>query len=350
MLYATAIIFANLQFYLAGRMNSRIAPFLLLIGLAPLVLLVALRGDVGVDTAAYISIIESLNERDLFDFFIEPAFLIYSRVLLSVDVAPRFILNSLGLINIFLLLYAFRKIDNSNLLFPLIVMPIFLLDYSMNGIRAGLAACFIAIAYHHYVIKNSLKFWTYSVLAVLSHISFLYLVALILIESLRHNKINLLVFMIITAGILFGADNTLNTYLFGKVAIYLAADVEPILGLAPLALNALMLALITYSAKRRRQLRKIATSISILAISTVCLYLLVPIFPWFAVRFMWLNLLYATITGSNLYSNENTKANDLEILALLCIGVLGLASHIRQFILFEGQDLSPYLPYRFFWD
>ena len=319
-----------------------------IVGLIPIGFAVALRGDVGGDTANYISIVESLVNRDYFDIFIEPVFLLYSRLLLALDFEPRIIINLLGVINLGLLYYAAQKIEKGKVILSLIIVPIFFVDFLMNGMRIGLAVAFIMLAYYQLANERLFKFAAFSLVAIMTHLSIIYIFVLMLGEMNKKIRARVIIIFTLAIGIILKTSDQVSLYLLGKSEDYLNSDAESILGIVPFTLNILMIAMLFFISKKRKPIKKLNYTCFVLLILSVGFYLLIPVFPWFAARFMWLNLLYLSILVAASIARSKLTLSSIELFGLAIIGLLGFASHIRQFFMAEGVGLSPFLPYKLF--
>lgn len=350
MIYVVIYLWSLIIFNLLRINKYRSLRLAHLVALFPFAAIVILRGNVGVDTSTYISIVESIPGRDFFDVFIEPIFLIYSRLLLGFGISPHLIVNTLGVLNLLLLYYAASKIEKQGNLFFLVIYPIFLLDYTMNGLRAGTGVAIFAIAYQQLVNRHYFSYLVYVLLSVLSHVSITFLVALSFIQIDKRARNIMLIITTASLAALFLSSNQAVDYITGKYTGYFESDADSIKGITPAALNIMMSTMLYWLASNRQAIQSIRNTLVVQIILTVLLYILIPYFPWFAARIMWLNLFYACIRTADLVQKNGAKISHIEFSALLAIGALGFASHIRQFLIAPSDLESPFLPYRFIWE
>ena len=349
MIYITSMCFIYVAYLISIR-NFKYPVLINLFGLIPFALVIALRGDVGVDTAPYISIVDTIKYHDLLDIFIEPAFLLYSRLLLLIFENSRFVINAIGIINLMAMFFAMRKIDKSFTVFSLLIAPIFLLDYTMNGMRVGMAIPFFILAFYFFNLNRWILAIFFFLCSFLSHITMVYLAFIMLITTKDKIGRYFLVLILPIVTLYFLAPDIIATYLLSKTDSYLNSDAEPIYGLVPLVLNLLLICALLIYTKRKLVISGVKKTCLIIGVLTFIFYLLVPILPWFMVRLMWLNLIYISIVTANTITNNGVKISRVEMLYFFGIGFLGFWSHMRQFILAYGSGDSPFLPYVFFWN
>ena len=116
-----------------------------IIAFVPMFLLIALRGIVGTDSAVYIQSFDIIRYQGILASSFEPGFTLLIEVLSWFFRDSFDILIILGSVTAIIMLCAGLLLERSPLLFMAIVLPYFLLDMSMNGLRYGLAFAIVAL-------------------------------------------------------------------------------------------------------------------------------------------------------------------------------------------------------------
>jgi hypothetical protein len=153
-------------------------------GFLPLFLLVALRGSVGSDTAAYLNIVSVIQENGNF-IGIEQGFIYLIKALLFVVNDPLQICVLVALITTIALLIASKSDERSLFVFVVCIVPLFYLDMTMNGLRYGLSFAFSMLAMSRFYQHHLLSSVVLGVVAVLFHVSglFLFLISALLADN-----------------------------------------------------------------------------------------------------------------------------------------------------------------------
>lgn len=138
---------------------------------APMFYLIAARGLVGVDSAFYLQQFDAIRYRGVLSGGFEPgfSFLVY---LLTFYFPDSFdILILLGCVAAILLLVAGLKLERRPLLFLSLVVPFFLFDMTMNGLRYGLAFAIVALGAVALINGRNARFLACLVVASLIQVS-----------------------------------------------------------------------------------------------------------------------------------------------------------------------------------
>jgi hypothetical protein len=116
-----------------------------LIAFLPMFLLISFRGIVGTDSAVYIQSFDTIRYQGVLASSFEPGFTILTEVLSWFFRDSFDILIVLGSVTALLMLCAGLLLERSPLLFITIILPYFLFDMTMNGLRYGLAFAIVAL-------------------------------------------------------------------------------------------------------------------------------------------------------------------------------------------------------------
>lgn len=114
------------------------------IAFAPMMYLITARGLVGVDSAFYVQQFDVIRYQGFLAGGFEPGFAIIVEVLTYVFADSFDILVILGSVAALLILAAALMLEREPVLFLSLVLPFFLFDMTMNGLRYGLAFSIIA--------------------------------------------------------------------------------------------------------------------------------------------------------------------------------------------------------------
>lgn len=191
--------------------------------------LVLLRGDVGTDTHAYILIVQNIIAAPLnYSFFVQDGWdvevgfrLLVKLTSLLVD-SPQMVLNFVALFPVILywrFLSSFR-ISISFLAFAALLISHFLLPYSMNVVRAGIATGFALFVVYYLFQKKYWAAFLCSLLAISFQFSVIFVIAGYLIFArLKSIKSWLLSAALIALLVIVYADRYLE-----KVELYSSFD------------------------------------------------------------------------------------------------------------------------------
>lgn len=115
------------------------------IAFIPMFVLIAGRGMVGTDSAVYVQSFDIIRYQGMLASSFEPGFTVLVEVLSWIFRDSFDILIVLGSATALIMLCAALLLERSPLLFMTIVMPFFMLDMTINGLRYGLAFAIVAL-------------------------------------------------------------------------------------------------------------------------------------------------------------------------------------------------------------
>lgn len=116
-----------------------------IVAFIPMFVLIAGRGIVGTDSAVYVQEFDVIRYQGVFASSFEPGFTILVDALNRVFQDPFEILIFLGSATALIMLCAGLFLERSPLFFMTVIMPHFLIDMTMNGLRYGLAFAIVAL-------------------------------------------------------------------------------------------------------------------------------------------------------------------------------------------------------------
>lgn len=354
-----ALNYWSLLLWLIGLKNRLIfvVPFLFA------AILIAFRNS-GTDTAVYEQILAtfaSMSWLDVLSLRMEPGFLIVSKFLVSpLGLPPEVALRILGILFVFILGFAIRIADrNELLLFGLFYLPLVMISYGMNAVRAGLGLALFVVGVQMmrrgFLLKSILLF----IIACLFHYSLLLGAGLlILLEFMLGVRPKTLVIVILVGvipsiGILgFAAE-----WFAAKLELYSSPSdlVSPISGLSKVAIIGLLsLALWATNIPLKH---KTISWLLIAASTLVSLFLLVK-GSYAALRILDLISLltpFLFLRAVDLSPSSRTRVLPLFFWILVGLaGAVGVALMYRNMLSDWGGVITgsetPFLPYRFIWE
>ena len=343
------------------RSNATQSPVRIFVfGLLPAFFLVLFRGNVGTDTAAYLRIISDIQNNGVTD--LELGFVLLIKTMLLIGMAPQFILGAIACISTALLLYAAQFSKRSLLLCALCIVPVFYFDITMNGLRYGLSFACVMCAVGLFYQKRLRLCVIFATCAILFHLSGWLLV--LMMAFFADDKEEFTFWFVITIGLgvlILALQNFAQVlYLFNlniagegvdlsnKVSAYSNFPSPSLLsGIGPLTLSLLALALIKKADDATQAVR--LRRFYLLLLSAIGTFIIAK-FSYAGLRlqfvvlfFMFLILQFKPAFES--ISNVKTSRNILVIMTL--VGLLGIASFMKNALMTESQGLSPWLPYSF---
>lgn len=323
---------------------TRALRWTLLVGSLPLIFLIAFRGLVGTDTAQYLFLMRTIREQGLLSVGLEPVFGVLSQILMDRFHDP---FQALVIISVFIALLMVAAgfwLEKVPLLFGSLVMPYYLLDMTMNGVRYGLAFAIVTLATGFLLRGRRLVFMALTALATLTQLSALLLAAGIwLLLEARLRTAALVVVLAVPFILYFG------TYLDDKAAIYSDLTIISIFsGLGPLALSLAMLGAL-FTVKEIRDTH--AFQIAALVAAAVLVYGSTQITSA-GLRLQQLVLFLIYLYGAaQIYRlSVNVWRNQLLIVAMIFIALLSATLRLDNFAEDRAFGPTPFNPYYFIWN
>lgn len=313
-------------------------------GFLPLIFLVAARGLVGTDTAQYISIIRRLWVQGLFAVELEPVFGIITSLLMRWLHDPFTVLVVISVGVGVLMLFAGLRLEKVPIIFSALVLPYFMLDMTMNGVRYGLAFALVTLATVFLLRGKRLLFVLIGAIAALTQISALILVAGIwtLLEA-RLRTFAAVVIMLVAFAFFFGG------YLDDKASAYAEVQILSALsGTVPLVLGILMIAALATI----REIRE--TSIPQLAVLLAAVFgaFIMTRFSSGGLRVQAIILFLIYLYGAaRIYRlSINVWRQQLFIVAMIVVAIAGGAFRYKNLNDDKNFGPTPFNPYYFIWN
>jgi hypothetical protein len=336
--YIIPYVFMIFMALLSIKIKGNGFKFLFLLGIIPSLFIIGMRGDVGTDTAAYISLINYSNV-DLEERVstLEPFFLMIVYLKNYFNLESRLVLNIFSVSIVLVLFSFFYKNKHRFLIFSFLIFPVFLYDMTMNGIRYGMAfalSCFFISQSKENLYKFSSSNFIYF-LSLLNHKTaiFFYIFKNAQSASIKN-------FIVICFVMILGFF-TLQGYLVDKLSLYSEYSSPSIFsGVQPLIISFLLLT--TNSIFFKKNLRRN----SYLFVIQLIFYIVTQ-FSYAGIRFQFLELFYIIVL---LVLDKETKNYNVYMLLLMLIGLFGFLFRLNNFYSTIGQGESPFLPYNFFWE
>ncbi|WP_323147149.1 EpsG family protein [Pseudomonas marginalis] len=300
------------------------------------------RGLVGTDTYAYEVIMERLS--DGFSLAgMEPGFVFVSWLLLQVvDNAPLTVRLVGCMIYCALFFYLYRSDKNEKFLLVSYILPAFIYQYTMNGLRIGMAAMLILLATQQFRRIKTRSAYVLAVTSLTFHYSAL--VSLILIWASKVSWVkasNILVVPIAILSVLvfFYAN---EDYFSNKLVSYQDFDspssfsgVGKILTLLVIFFGVLVSNLLTADKAK----------LLFLGIGCMLVFWIVSIFSYAGLRFLDLLSFSFPLCVLTAYSNRGLELGKLVKLSFVIAGLIAAVMSYRNFLYEEGTGPSPFLPY-----
>ena len=318
----------------------------LFILLLPAILLFALRGNVGTDTYFYLGLQDDYSRYGESLARYEPGFELLGKTLAKIGLNPRFAIATVGLITTFLLCKAYSATKRQMLLLTLVVFPLYFYDFTMNGIRYGLSFSLATVCIDNLYKKKHRTATIWGLLAFSMQYSSL-LIILPFVGALIKKK-----YIIAITGILILAFFGLPQY-FGFIVDRLAGKqdaysdiVAPSIfsGIAPLFIVFLM-----YVNFLRFHINKPYYKLIHAIFLFEVLSFVLSKFTYAGLRFQGA-FMYCMILYLKNHSDEiDSKKLKKYIAGYVVISMLGILLFIKNISSDIEGNLSPFLPYKFYW-
>ena len=338
------IYLAVYSFYLffvgVGLTQARAKPWILF-GLLPMLFIVLLRGNVGVDTPKYVQAVEFIRNADTYLFIFEPGFEYLILLLSKVVTEDDLVIKLIAVLSTSFLVAARWSTAIRVQVLSLVVIPYYFLDMTMNGLRYGLAFAILIFSLDNLVANRNLRFAGWTVLSISIQATSLYVAGLLHTLFRPNFRIVSLVFVVVAAVGFIGAE-----YILEKVQanseLFIAS---PTAGLAPLLLSLLCL-LGCWSEHRIR--KEHSTKILILFALTFLTYVVTQ-FSYAGIRLQQLNFFTILLFIICAFEMSKVERSRSVLFMLILVCILGTAFRLNNFNSEAGLEPSSFAPYRFSW-
>lgn len=322
--------------------GSRFFPALFLFASTPLIGLVFLRGNVGVDSAMYEQSIDNIREAGTYTGSFEPLFE-YASLVLGRLVGDSFlVLAVFAAFTTLLLFWGMLKLERRPYLLAFCVVPYFYLDMTMNGIRYGMAFALIICGAYFLSRGRRASFLGFAAAAALIQISSAALAALLIaLLGMRWKTVTVALLAAVLGYIVFGP------YLQAKLEANVILSAESAFsGIAPLLLSLATLSVLAVDGTFRTEARVQLTCLAALSFFT---YLVSQVF-YAGLRFQLLNLFLVFLFAACFAHVRDIKLSKKVVVMIFLIGLFSAGFRLKNFYTEAGQGDTPFAPYQFFWE
>lgn len=313
--------------------------------LFPALLVAIARGDVGTDTLNYLTNYQIRYSEGEGGREYEPGFELLSDFFVLLGFTDRMFVNALAIISTLLLSFSFSGLKEKTILLFLVFFPLFFVDFTMNGLRYGLSFSIATLAIDSYYKRRILVFSLLSLVAVSIQYSSFLLILVFLMDRLQTR--HLLYLAALTSAIvalLWSYFEMIFLFLTLKQEAYKDLTAPGITsGLAPLVLFLILSIGFVRAAEKDANLKGIYILVFFELVSFV-----ITRFTYAGLRFQTL-FLFALIVfiknNFNLLPKENKYFT-----VMASVSVLSFVVFLKNITVVVEGDISPFLPYKFFWE
>jgi EpsG family len=324
------------------NINSRYLQNWLLVASIPMISLVFLRGQVGVDLLMYEQAVDLIRAVNTYTFTFEPLFE-YAILLFAQQIDNSFVILAIfsAFTTIFLYLGSF-KIEDKPYVLAFGIIPYFYFDMTMNGIRYGLAFSIIFYGAQFLVKGKEKIFLGIAILAASIQVSSILLASLLyLLVGMRWR---------IFFGSVLGAVIVyllLGEYLQLKLDENKSLAIESsTAGVAPLLLSLTALGACWMDKNARKT---IGIPIVFLIIFSLLSYSITQI-TYAGLRFQQLNLYLIFLYIACVVNQKKLHFSNNLIITFIFLSILSSGFRLKNFYNDAGQGDAPFAPYQFGWE
>ncbi|MGA9703018.1 EpsG family protein [Pseudomonas sp.] len=334
------LVIAFIMTSLSGYKTS----FFIYVSLFFLLIVSFFRGLVGTDTYAYEMIMEQLLGGQP-SAGMEPGFVFVSWLLLGVTNSASVTVRLLGcLIFSLLCVYLYRSDKNEKFLLVSYILPAFIYQYTMNGLRVGLAAALLLLATQEFRRVKIAYGYSLAALSLTFHYSAL--VSLILIWASKvywvraYNILVVPVAMLLALALFYINEDYFSHKLisyqnFDSPSLY--SGIAKMLTLSVLFLGVL-LSNLTGTEKSKLLFLGAGSMLVFWGMST---------FSYAGLRFLDLLSFAFPLCVLTVFNKRGLELGKLVKLSFVVAGLIAVIMSYRNFLHEEGLGPSPFLPYYF---
>lgn len=282
----------------------------------------------------------------------EPGFVLLTKVLLWLTSSEVWAVRGIGVVFILLLLVYLLRADRTEIKFlSLYFIPVFVYQYGMNAIRAGLGIAFILLAWQALRRGRWYQFILLGMVSLTFHYSALVPLVLLYVSELKLTGRSVLhgtLLVGLTSGYLL---ETRQEYFLSKTLLYLEFNSPSIFsGLSRLYL--IILIWLFFAAYGLSVTTKIRSFVLVVALALG--FQVLAFFSYSGLRLLDLMALVTPLVLVREYDRAGELPTKAFWMGLAVAGVLGAAFLYRNFLSdFDGKmtgTLTPFLPYRTIFD
>ncbi|WP_421551567.1 EpsG family protein [Pseudomonas yamanorum] len=300
------------------------------------------RGAVGTDTDTYETVVSRLMEGISWTGM-EPGFVFMSWILVEVtgtaSVAVRLVSV---IIFVILFLYLFRSDKNEKFLLLSYMLPAFVYQYTMNGLRIGIAAMLLLLAVQKLRRTERLSGLVLAVSALFFHYSSLVSLVLIWASQARWTRASNILIVPFACVMILAVFSINGDYFVAKLLSYQDSESpSPLSGLGKIA----VLLVLVLGVGLSRLPRTEKTKLVFLGAGFTVFFWLVSSISYAGLRFLDLVSFAYPLAILLTYSRCRLDFDRAIKLILIFAGLLAAVSGYRNFVFEEGEGPSPFLPY-----
>lgn len=303
------------------------------------------RGLVGTDTYAYEMIMEGLLNG--FSWAgMEPGFVFISWLLLQITNSAPLTVRLIGFLTFCALcFYLYRSDKNEKFLLVSYILPAFMYQYTMNGLRVGMAAMLVLLATQQFRLAKKTSAYALAATSLIFHYSAL--VSLILIWAskvywVRASNILVVLVSIVSVLAFFYAN---EEYFSHKFISYQDFDSpSPFSGIGKI----LTLLVIFFGVLVSNLLTADKAKLLFLGVGSVLAFWALSMFSYAGLRFLDLLSFSFPLCVLITYNNRGLELGKLVKISLFVAGLIAAVMSYRNFLYEEGTGPSPFLPYHLF--
>lgn len=303
-----------------------------------------LRGAVGTDTANYELIVDGFSV-DYIWAGMEPGFVVLSKVLLSVADTGFAAVRLISLI-VFIMLFTYlaRSDKNERFLLGAYVLPAFVYQYSMNGLRIGLAAMLLLLATQNIRRLRHKSGGVLAVAALFFHYSSLVSLLFIWVSQSRWLKARNVLTIPALICMLLILLSLNGDYFMAKLMSYQDSESPSAFsGLSKVAVLMLLVLALFFSKLPSPEKAKLI----VLGAGFTISFWLVSAVSYAGLRFLDLISFAFPVAILLTYGRLGLNFDKALKLAFVAAGILSVVSGYRSFVSETGIGPSPFMPYHF---
>lgn len=300
------------------------------------------RGFVGTDTYAYQMILEGLSD-GLSLGGMEPGFVLVSWLLLQVTGSASLTVRLIGFLVICALcIYLHRSDKNEKFLLVSYVLPAFMYQYTMNGLRVGMAAMLLLLATQQFRRFKTTSGCALAVISLTFHYSVL--VSLILIWAskvywIKASNILVLPIAILSVLLFFYINEEYFSHKFISYQDFYSPSSFSGIG------KILTLLVIFFGVLVSNLLPADKAKLLLLGVGSMLVFWGVSMFSYAGLRFLDVLSFSFPLCVLTTYSNRGLEIGKLAKLSFFMAGLIAAIMGYRNFLNEEGLGPSPFLPY-----
>lgn len=337
-------IFFSLILYISNK--KYIKGWHIFILMLPAILVFVLRGNVGTDTYYYLALLDDYKYYGESAASFEPGFEFFGKTLTYLGFSPRIALAVISLITTIILCKAYAASKRQMLVFILLVFPLFFYDFTMNGIRYGLSFSLATLSVDSLYRKKYRTAFIWGLISFSIQYSSLFVILPFVFALVKKRYI--IFFTMILVG-LFVQNPELFSLITDRVAgkrdsyseIFSSSVFS---GLMPLIIVFLMyVGFLKFGEKKNSKLIHMILLLELLSF-------VLAKFTYAGLRFQGVFMYCMIIYLKNNIDYVEARHMNKIIYYLLFICLLGILILIKNISVNVDGDMSPFLPYKFFWE